>query len=76
MNAFPHLMDNPHDDTPQFDSDEDEFDWEEVYIPSQPQADPSTSTTPDDGIPVSPAVPTIEITLESRKGRKEKEDAL
>ena len=69
-------MDNLHGDTPQSDSEEDEFDWEEVYIPSQPQADPSTSTTPDLSIPVTPAIPTIEITLESRKGKKAKEDAL
>lgn len=72
-------MDNLHDDTPQFDSDDgddDEFDWEEVYIPSQPQAGPSTSVTPDIGTPVTPADPTIEITLESRKGKKDKEDAL
>lgn len=69
-------MDNLHDDTPQHDSDEDEFDWEEVYIPSQLQAGPSASTTPDISIPVTPAAPTIEIILESRKGKKDKEDAL
>lgn len=70
-------MDNLHEDTPQFDSDDDEFDWEEVYIPFQPQEDPSTAvTTPDITVPVTPAVSTIEITLESRKTKKDKEDAL
>jgi hypothetical protein len=70
-------MDNSHDDTPQFDSDEDDFDWEEVYVPSQPRAGPSASVTPDNiNILISPAAPTIEITLESRKGKKDKEDAL
>lgn len=69
-------MDSLHGDTPQSDSDEDELDWEEVYIPSQPQAGPSASTTPDVSIPVTPALPTIEITLESRKGKKAREDAL
>lgn len=69
-------MDNLHDDTPQFDSDDDEFEWEEVYVPSQPQAGSSASVTPDISIPITPAVPTIEITLESRKGKKDKEDAL
>lgn len=71
-----HPMDNLHDDTPQFESDDDEFEWEEVYVPSQPQAGSSASVTPDISIPITPAVPTIEITLESRKGKKDKEDAL
>lgn len=69
-------MDSLHDDTPQSDSEEDEFDWEEVYVPSQPQAGPSASTTPEVSIPVTPAISTIEITLESRKAKKAKEDAL
>ena len=70
-------MDDLHDDTPQFDSDDDELDWEEVYVPSQPQVGSSVAVTPDTSIPVTPAIPTtIEITLESRKGRKDKEDAL
>ena len=70
-------MDNLHDDTPQFDSDEDEFDWEEVHVPSQPwEAGPSASVTPDTSIPVTPAIPTIEITLESRRSKKDKENAL
>jgi hypothetical protein len=74
--SSPHLMDDLHDDTPQFDSDDDELDWEEVYIPSQPQAGPSATATPDVNIPVAPAIPTIEITLESRKAKKDKDDAL
>lgn len=69
-------MDNLHDDTPQFDSDDDELDWEEVYVPSQPQAGPSATVTPDISVPVAPAIPTIEITLESRKAKKDREDAL
>jgi len=71
-------MDNLHDDTPQFDSDDDELDWEEVYVPSQPQASPSTTATPDINVLVdaAPAIPTIEIILESRKGKKDKEDTL
>ena len=70
-------MDNLHEDTPQFDSDDDELDWEEVYIPSQPQQGPSiTSITPDITVPVTPAIPTIEITLESRKAKKDRDDAL
>lgn len=69
-------MDNLHDDTPQFDSDDDELDWEEVYVPPQPQTGPSASTTPDISIPVTPAIPTIEITLESRKAKKDRESAL
>ena len=69
-------MDNLHDDTPQSDSDDDELDWEEVYVPSQPQTGPSTTVTPDVGLPVAPAAPTIEITLESRKTKRDKEDAL
>jgi hypothetical protein len=72
----PHLMDNLHDDTPQSDSEEEEFDWEEVYIPSQPQIGPSATTTSDVSIAITPTDPTIEITLESRKGKKEKADAL
>ena len=71
-------MDNLHDDTPQLDSDDDELDWEEVYVPSQPQAGPSATATPDISVLVdtAPVIPTIEITLESRKGKKDKEDAL
>lgn len=69
-------MDNLHEDTPQFDSDDDEFDWEEVYIPSQPQQGLSTTTTPDITVPVTPAIPTIEIILESRKAKKDREDVL
>ena len=69
-------MDDLHGDTPQFDSDDDELDWEEVHIPSQPQAGPSVTVTPDISFPVTPAIPTIEITLESRKAKKDKEDAL
>jgi len=67
-------MDDLHDDTPQFDSDDDELDWEEVYVPSQPQVGPVTSDT---SLPVTPTTSTtIEITLESRKTKKDKEDAL
>ena len=70
-------MDDLHDDTPQFDSDDDELDWEEVYVPSQPQVGPSIVVTPDTSLPVTPATSTtIEITLESRKTKKDKEDAL
>lgn len=69
-------MDNLHDGTPQSDSDDDELDWEEVYVPPQPQIGPSGSVTPDVGLLVAPVIPTIEITLESRKGKKDKEDAL
>ena len=70
-------MDDLHDDTPQFDSDDDELDWEEVYVPSQPIAGPSAAVTPDTSLPITPAIPaTIEITLESRRGKKDKEDAL
>jgi len=69
-------MEDLHDDTPQFDSDDDELDWEEVYVPSQPQAGPSAAVTPDIDIPVAPTIPTIEITLESRRAQKDKEDAL
>lgn len=69
-------MDNLHDDTPQLDSDEDEFDWEEVYVPPQPQAGSSASATPDISIPVAPTIPTIEITFESRKAKRDREDAL
>lgn len=70
-------MDDLHDDTRQFDSDDDEFDWEEVYVPSQPQAGPSATVTPESiSIPVVSAIPTIEITLESRKAKKDREDAL
>lgn len=69
-------MDDLHDDTPQFDSDDDEFDWEEVYVPPQPQAGPSVTVTSDVSLPVASVIPTIEITLESRKGKKDKEDAL
>ena len=69
-------MDDLHDDTPQFDSDDDEFDWEEVHIPFQPQLGPSASITPEISTPVAPIIPTFEITLESRKTKKDKEDAL
>jgi len=70
-------MDNLHDDTPQYDdSDDDEFDWEEVYVPSQPQPGSSAIVAADISTPVAPAISTIEITLESRKAKKDKEDAL
>jgi len=69
-------MDDPHDDTPQFDSDDDELDWEEVYVPSQPREGPSAPVTPDINIPVGQTISTIEITLESRRAKKDKEDAL
>lgn len=69
-------MDNFHDDTPQFDSDDDEFDWEEVYVPPEPQVDPSAIVASNFSIPIASAIPTIEITLESRKAKKDKEDAL
>lgn len=67
-------MDDLHDDAPQFDSDDDELDWEEVYVPLQP---PVGSVTPDTSLPVTPTTSTtIEITLESRKAKKDKQDAL